>query len=136
MATWFILLLAVLGIIILYKLVTFKHRKTRKSLIIFLIIIGIFLASFYFVSKDRGVDMTTMKGFGDGFKEYGIWIYNGIAGLGSVTGNFAGVDTNKTNKTVETLRKVSSSAGDVAKDVVKEGAKKTKSLMVPKKIEK
>jgi hypothetical protein len=122
MVTWFLIILGIVGIFILYKLVSVKHRKVRFSMILVLFIITFLLTSFYIVSMMNNVDMTTLNGFLTGVKVYSIWVYSGVSNLGSATGYFSAVSTNSTeNKTTQTNS-----------EIVNKTVSGTKNLMKPK----
>jgi hypothetical protein len=99
MVSWFIIILAAIGVFIVYKLVTYKHRRPRIFMIILLIIILLFVGSLYLVSKANNVDMTNISGFMDGMKTYGMWIVSKVTNMGSMTGYFVVADSNLTKNT-------------------------------------
>lgn len=125
MISWFIIILGIFGLVMLYKLVSVKHRKVRFSMVLVLFLFLFFIGSLYFVSIKNNVDMTTLDGFFNGMKVYGLWLFSGFSDMGSsVTGYFSAVDNSTNNSVVKT--------GDIVNNTIDS----TKNLMRPRALKK
>ncbi|MEM0465582.1 MAG: hypothetical protein QXW97_02675 [Candidatus Pacearchaeota archaeon] len=103
-------------------------------MVIFLILIILFVSTLYLVTKANNVDMTTLSGFGNGMKIYGIWILNQFSGIKSITGNAVNLDWAKVNlkDTKPISNNITSNNNQANIEAKTNISNSTKNLMKPK----
>ena len=88
-ATWIIVIAAVLGILFIAKLSHLKHKFSMIFLVLFVLLLYL---SFAKVASIHSVDLGSVSGFASGMKVYLSWIGNAFDNMRVITGNAARVD--------------------------------------------
>ena len=99
MINWILIVVLVLAAFLIIRFMFSRHAKHRFMFTIIMSLILLFFFTFYFVSSVNNVDITSLKGIGQGFALYGVWIVHSFDNVRSMTGYAVSLDW-KGNNTV------------------------------------
>ncbi len=90
MASWIIIGIIVVCLIIFYKFTSFRYERFWTYIVAILMIFILF--TFFSVVKHNDLDISDFDGFTKGTKFYMGWLWGFIKNAGQITGNVAKVD--------------------------------------------
>ena len=99
MINWILIVILVLAGFLIIRFMFSRHAKHRFMFTIIMVIILVFISTFYFVTNANHVDVTTVNGLGTGMQVYGVWMLHSFSNIKSLTGYAVGLDW-KGNTTV------------------------------------
>jgi hypothetical protein len=89
---WVIIGLIVLAFFVIGKFVHFHHAKNKFFAFLIILIIGIFILTFYNIAQQKSVDLKSPAGIFTGFKYYTLWLGQAMGNMRTITGNAARMD--------------------------------------------
>ena len=87
MINWVIIALAIVAIIVVSKMIHFKHMRHKMSAIIVILLLVFVYLTFVSVIKNNSLDLKTASGILQAGKIYFLWLFQAFGNVKSLTGN-------------------------------------------------
>jgi glucan phosphoethanolaminetransferase (alkaline phosphatase superfamily) len=90
--TWILIAVALIAVIIVSKVIHFRHIKHRISAILIILLVVFLYATFTAVIRSNNLDIKSVSGILSAGKVYFSWLVQAVGNIKSLTGNAIKMD--------------------------------------------